>query len=112
MLDRYGTVEGMLAAYNAGPGRHDEHLAQGRPLPAETRAYVAMLAPHLDGTAPLPNRATVANWREAALFTDRSAERPQRNGGNPDAGRPSLDPGSAAPDPGIFVARPGAETRP
>jgi soluble lytic murein transglycosylase-like protein len=112
MLDRYGTVGGMLAAYNAGPGRYDAYLSEGRPLPAETRAYVAMLAPRLDGTVPLPSRATVADWREAALFTDRSAERLQRNADNPDAGRPLLEMGSAAPDPGIFVARPGTETRP
>ncbi|MEM1385775.1 MAG: lytic transglycosylase domain-containing protein [Pseudomonadota bacterium] len=112
MLDRYGTVGGMLAAYNAGPGRYDAYLTEGRPLPAETRAYVAMLAPRLHGTAPLPSRATIADWREAVLFTDRSVERPQRNAGNPDAGRPSLEGGSAAPDPGIFVVRPGAETRP
>ncbi|WP_424989780.1 lytic transglycosylase domain-containing protein [Fluviibacterium sp. S390] len=112
MLDRYGTVGGMLAAYNAGPGRYDAYLSEGRPLPAETRAYVAMLAPRLDGTAPLPSRETVADWRDAALFTDRSTERPQRNAGNPDAGRPPLETGSAAPDPGLFVARPGAETRP
>ncbi|MBS0966467.1 lytic transglycosylase domain-containing protein [Acetobacter okinawensis] len=38
--DRYGDV-GFLAAYNAGPRRYDEHLATGRPLPDETRAYVA-----------------------------------------------------------------------
>ncbi|WP_406565467.1 lytic transglycosylase domain-containing protein [Kangsaoukella pontilimi] len=112
MLDRYGTVGGMLAAYNAGPGRYDAYLSEGRRLPAETRAYVAMLAPRLGGTAPLPTRATVADWREAVLFTDQSAAHPQRNGGNPDAGRPLLEAGSAAPDPGIFVARPGAEARP
>ena len=112
MLDRYGTVGGMLAAYNAGRGRYDTYLSEGRPLPAETRAYVAMLAPRLDGTVPLPSRATVADWREAALFADRSAERPQRNADNPDAGRPSLEASSAATDPGIFVVRPGAETRP
>src|SRR6056297_123238 len=52
MLDRYGTVGGMLAAYNAGPGRYDAFLSEGRPLPAETRAYVAVLVPRLDGTAP------------------------------------------------------------
>ncbi|TIX02209.1 MAG: lytic transglycosylase domain-containing protein, partial [Mesorhizobium sp.] len=49
MLDRYGNVGAMLAAYNAGPSRYDEHLATGRPLPAETRAYVAKLAPILSG---------------------------------------------------------------
>ena len=31
--DRYGTA-GFLAAYNAGPGRYEDHLASGRPLPA------------------------------------------------------------------------------
>lgn len=112
MLDRYGTVGGMLAAYNAGPGRYDAYLSEGRPLPAETRAYVAMLAPRLDGTAPLPNRATVPDWREAALFTDRSAEHPQQNGGSPDADRPPRETGPVGPNPGIFVARPGVETRP
>ena len=45
--DRYGSP-GFLAAYNAGPGRYEEHLA-GRPLPAETRAYVATLAPLIGG---------------------------------------------------------------
>ena len=51
MWDRYGNVGAMLAAYNAGPGRYDEHRATGRPLPAETRAYVAALAPILGGAA-------------------------------------------------------------
>lgn len=112
MLDRYGTVGGMLAAYNAGPGRYDAYLSEGRPLPAETRAYVAMLAPRLDGTVPLPSRATVADWREAALFTDRSAAHPPQNGGRPDADRTTREASPAPPNPGIFVARPGAETRP
>jgi hypothetical protein len=49
MHDRYGTIEGMLAAYNAGPGRYDEHLATGRPLPWETRSYVATIAPAIGG---------------------------------------------------------------
>jgi soluble lytic murein transglycosylase-like protein len=42
--DRYGSVTAMLAAYNAGPGRYEASLS-GRPLPAETRAYVAAIAP-------------------------------------------------------------------
>lgn len=35
---------GLFAAYNAGPGRYAEHLRTGRPLPAETRGYIAQLA--------------------------------------------------------------------
>ncbi len=41
---RYG-APGFLAAYNAGPGRYERHLATGRPLPDETQAYVAKLTP-------------------------------------------------------------------
>ncbi|MFT3964649.1 MAG: lytic transglycosylase domain-containing protein [Sphingobium sp.] len=48
MYDRYGSP-GFLAAYNAGPGRLDDHLRDGRPLPAETRRYVALIAPRLRG---------------------------------------------------------------
>jgi len=43
MYDRYG-YPGLFAAYNAGPERFDEHLHDGRPLPAETRAYLATIA--------------------------------------------------------------------
>ncbi|MEK9211606.1 lytic transglycosylase domain-containing protein [Sphingomonas sp. 2378] len=43
MHDRFG-YPGLFGAYNAGPGRYAEHLATGRPLPAETRAYIAQLA--------------------------------------------------------------------
>lgn len=51
MLDRFGSVPLMLAAYNAGPRRVEAHLATGQPLPAETRAYVATLTPLLTGDA-------------------------------------------------------------
>jgi len=43
MHDLFGSP-GFLAAYNAGPLRYEDHLTTGRPLPAETRAYVATLA--------------------------------------------------------------------
>ncbi|MCO4053175.1 MAG: lytic transglycosylase domain-containing protein [Bosea sp.] len=50
MHDRYRSVHLMLAAYNAGPGRTDQHVRAGRRLPAETRAYIAVLVPALNGT--------------------------------------------------------------
>ncbi|MBU2653120.1 lytic transglycosylase domain-containing protein [Acidomonas methanolica] len=72
LWDRYGNVVAMLAAYNAGPGRYDEHRSTGRPLPAETRAYVAALAPILGGAAasdaPAQRAAPPPDWREAPLF--------------------------------------------
>jgi soluble lytic murein transglycosylase-like protein len=43
MYDRFG-YPGMFAAYNAGPARYASHLATGRPLPAETRAYLAAVS--------------------------------------------------------------------
>ena len=52
MYDRYGDLGAMLAAYNAGPDRADAYIASGRPLPAETRAYVATIASAL-GAGPL-----------------------------------------------------------
>jgi soluble lytic murein transglycosylase-like protein len=69
MHDRYGAA-GFLAAYNAGPGRYAEYVATGRPLPTETLAYVAALAPLIGGD-PV-NRGVVAGpnaWIRAPLFT-------------------------------------------
>ena len=72
MWDRYGDVGAMLAAYNAGPARYDEHRSIGRPLPAETRAYVAALAPILGGAAaseaPTRRPSPPPDWRDAPLF--------------------------------------------
>ena len=42
MYDRFG-YPGLFGAYNAGPARYARHLATGRPLPGETRAYLAMM---------------------------------------------------------------------
>lgn len=43
MYDRFG-YPGLFAAYNAGPARYAASLSGARPLPAETRAYVAQVA--------------------------------------------------------------------
>ena len=50
MHDRYG-VQGMLAAYNAGPGRWEAYVRAGRRLPAETVGYLARLAPEVGAVA-------------------------------------------------------------
>ena len=47
LYQKYG-YPAMFAAYNAGPRRLDDSLQQGRPLPAETRAYVRGIARILD----------------------------------------------------------------
>jgi hypothetical protein len=51
MYDIYGTP-GFLAAYNAGPARLDDYLANKAPLPDETRRYVALIGPNLRGIYP------------------------------------------------------------
>jgi len=43
MYDRYG-YPALFAAYNAGPERYDQYLRDGRPLPPETRTYLATIA--------------------------------------------------------------------
>ena len=73
--DRYGTP-GFLAAYNAGPGRYERHLATGRPLPAETQAYVAKLAPMIESTRIDVQIVAVERsfaWANSSLFAARSA---------------------------------------
>lgn len=68
--DRYGSP-GFLAAYNAGPGRYEQFLG-GRPLPAETRAYVAALLPFIRGEdhgAKISSGAAARRpWTYAPLF--------------------------------------------
>lgn len=72
MHDRYGNPSAMLAAYNAGPGRYDDFVSRGRPLPPETVGYLAQLAPNV-GTAGAAEVAVSVPpdpfaWRRAALF--------------------------------------------
>jgi Transglycosylase SLT domain len=43
LYHKYG-FPAMFAAYNAGPGKLEDHLERGASLPAETRAYVGAIA--------------------------------------------------------------------
>ena len=74
--DRYGSP-GFLAAYNAGPGRYERHLATGRPLPDETRAYVAKLSSAVGGVqAQRPvDVSRAAAFSLADLFAPRGSQR-------------------------------------
>ncbi|WP_265519251.1 lytic transglycosylase domain-containing protein [Nitratireductor luteus] len=121
MFDRYGNIAAILAAYNAGPERYDEYLsAASRALPAETRAYVAALAPLLGGDMPPGTIITAASappdWREAALFVVRSisarvtdAVRPGDRPSDVTAPLPVRDVSPIEPQTGdLFVARASA----
>jgi hypothetical protein len=116
---RYG-IPGFLAAYNAGPARWEDHLATGRPLPAETRAYLARLAPIVgkrtaDDTVILA--AVVKSWTEASLFPARAASLPNDTSPaptprspQPSTDRPAQDwTGLAPQSDGLFVARSNPE---
>ena len=119
MFDRYGNVAAMRAAYNAGPGRYDEYLATGRTLPAETRAYVAALAPMFAGAVasepPIPAPPSPPDWRVAPLFVMRStdmraaaASQSEVQSGDAPVAIPVHDSADAEQQSdGIFVARAG-----
>lgn len=54
MFERFG-YPGLFAAYNAGPARYAAHMATGKPLPAETRNYLARVTDNAsDIGLPLP----------------------------------------------------------
>lgn len=75
--ERYGSP-GFLAAYNAGPGRYDEHLATGRALPYETQLYVATLAPLIEERQAddiLTASRGIVPWQEAPLFVTRDQDK-------------------------------------
>ena len=68
--DRYGE-RGFLAAYNAGPGRYEDHLATGRPLPSETLLYMAavgsLIGERIDVGEDV-GAVLASSWTSAPLF--------------------------------------------
>jgi soluble lytic murein transglycosylase-like protein len=75
LYDRYG-APGFLAAYNAGPGRYERHLATGRPLPDETQSYVATLIPMINrarSDVQISAGARSSAWANSSLFATRTA---------------------------------------
>ena len=72
LYDRYGSP-GFLAAYNAGPRRYENHLATGRPLPRETQAYVAAIAPMIGEGRPddaIHDASAAHSWTQAPPFVE------------------------------------------
>lgn len=124
LFARYGSP-GWIAAYNAGPGRYEASLS-GRPLPAETRAYVATVAPALGGGSD-PGMTVIAAadpsaWTRAPLFIaqrtstptdDPVPEKRASNDAPGTASSPSLVRDGSAIVPqsnGLFIARADAGT--
>lgn len=124
MYDRFGWP-GFLAAYNAGPARYENHLATGRPLPAETRAYLATLTTRLreDGVSDVASAPPDPHaWRRASLFPGQSPsavndglmDEAQRLQPRSTDDVVSITPDCEQPDERLFIpcsARPSARPR-
>jgi len=93
LFDRYGAPH-FLAAYNAGPTRLDRFLSEGKALPAETQAYLAVLDPLIAKPAPRSSAAP----RKRLFFDLRSMR------------TPASDQTSSAVSNVLFVPLSGAAT--
>lgn len=117
MHDRYG-APGFLAAYNAGPGRYEDWRDRGRPLPAETLAYVAKIAPtlHSAGAPTVAAGAAAVHpvrtpWTQGQLFAARPGSSDGASGGFAAAAPTAPEAAPAAPIDGLFAPVSGARPR-
>lgn len=117
MYDSYG-ASGFLAAYNAGPGRYEKWLDRGRPLPAETRAYVAKIAPGLQagGGATIiltasPVQAVRRAWTQSQLFAVRANAGIDSPRADIDEASVALPLASSRPSGGLFAPVSGSRSQ-
>ena len=120
--DRYGDL-GFLAAYNAGPGRYEDHLVTGRTLPSETRSYVSVVASLIGGGAVEGadvGETTAPSWTHAVLFVShmetgssefRSSSSPQMQQRPADGMAQDWTALAPLPD-GLFAGTPNRSGRP
>lgn len=103
--DRFGSP-GFLAAYNAGPTRYAEHLATGRPLPRETRDYVATLMPLLSASVAAERREQSAiltvDWRTAPLFAAHNDGQSVADETHPGSGADAYPPHTSGASDSLF----------
>ena len=95
LLDRYGAPD-FLAAYNAGPERLDDYLATGRPLPDETRRYMAILGPQLVAASIQSVSARPPDAADATFAMSSKSRSPVRHD--------AVDLFAARMSDGLFVA--------
>lgn len=109
LYDSYG-APGFLAAYNAGGGRYEDWRDRGRPLPAETRAYVAKIAPMLQPGSAAPVVASASpvqpvrlSWTQSELFAVHRDAPADASGSIAAAAPPTSIPASSALLNGLFA---------
>ena len=115
LYDSYG-ASSFLAAYNAGPGRYEDWRDRGRPLPAETRAYVAKIAPMLQSaSAPTalanasPVQSVRLSWTQSQLFAVRNSSSEDASGSFTAAAPRQPIPAQNAPLHGLFASVSGRQ---
>jgi hypothetical protein len=120
--DRFGE-RGFLAAYNAGPGRYEDHLTTGGPLPSETLSYMAAVASLIGARADDGGdvaTAIASSWTSASLFVPHTAagsalSRPSSNAQTqqgPPGGRAQNRPALAPHSDALFAKISGRNGRP
>ena len=117
LYDSYGSP-GFLAAYNAGGGRYEDWRDRGRPLPAETCAYVARIAPILQsgGAATVvasasPMQPARIHWTQGGLFAARGYAVADASGSFAAAAPPTSTPASSDPLNGLFAPVSGSRSQ-
>lgn len=117
MYDSYG-ASGFLAAYNAGPGRYEDWRYRGRPLPAETRAYVAKIAPMLQSGGAATVVASVSpvqpvriSWTKSQLFAVRGDAAADAFGSFAAVAPPTSIPAPSAPLNSLFAPVSGSRSQ-
>lgn len=92
LVRRHG-LPGAFAAYNAGEARWLRYRAGGKPLPAETIAYMARLGGESRPVSVLPPQP---RWQEATLFMARGGDHQESAARDAPIGRSPAAP--AIPD--------------
>lgn len=117
MYDSYG-ASGFLAAYNAGPGRYEDWRDRGRPLPSETRAYVARIAPMLQTASAStvvasasPMQPVRTSWAQGLLFAARTNDAEAMPAANIDEAMAAPPPASSRPLGGLFAPVSGSRSQ-
>lgn len=110
MYDRFG-YPGLFGAYNAGPGRYAVSLASGRPLPAETQAYLAsvtgtggaMGAPSPGGGASAAGNLTASPRQTIFVVRSAPGDLAEAAAPPPAGSEPTVE-GFAGPQTGTMAA--------
>lgn len=117
LYDSYG-ASGFLAAYNAGPGRYEQWRDGGRPLPAETRVYVAKIAPMLQAVSAAtvvasasPVQPVRLSWTQGQLFAVQGRAAADASGSFAAAAPPTFIRALPAPLNGLFAPVSGSRPR-